>query len=110
MIRKPSPAKNRPAENFEGLDGTMPRSESDVHIQANTGASATTKNEFTTCNHSNGTSKPKRCRSVKSFAKRLSDDGACSKPDQKMAANTKSTTITAVRFISSLVSLAKKKR
>src|ERR1043166_3880048 len=110
MMRKPKPAKKRPAENLAGLEGTMPRSASDVHSQANTGASATTKKEFTTCSHSNGTSKPKRLRLVKSFANRLSDDGACSKPDQKIAANTKSTTMTATRFISSPVRLAKKKR
>src|SRR5215831_926489 len=110
MIRKPSPAKSKPAENFEGLDGTIPRSASVVQTHAKTGASATTKKEFTTWSHSNGTSKPKRFRLVKSFANKLSDEGACSKPDQKMAANTKSTMITATRFISSVVSLAKKKR
>src|SRR5262249_27032162 len=110
MSRKPKPAKKRPAENFDGLDGTIPRSESDVHTHAKTGASATTKNEFTTCSHSNGTSKPKRLRFVKSFAKRLSDDGACSNADQKIAANTNSTMITATRFISSLVSFAKKNK
>src|SRR6478736_807927 len=104
MSKKPRPANRSPAENFAGLEGTTPRSESVVHSHAKTGASATTKKEFTTCSHSKGTSKPKMCRSVKSFANRLSDDGACSKPDQKMAANTKSTTITATRFISSLVS------
>src|ERR1051325_5407040 len=108
MIRKPSPAKKRPAENFAGLEGVVPRAASVVQIHPNTRAS--TKNEFTTCSHSKGTSKPKRLRLVKSFAKRLSDDGACSKPDQKIAAKTKSTAITATRFISSLASLAKKNR
>src|SRR3954464_14443599 len=87
MIKKPRPAKKRPAENFAGLDGLMPRLASDVHSHANTGARATTNSEFTTCSHSNGTSKPNRLRLVKSFANRLSDDGACSNPDQNTAAN-----------------------
>src|SRR5580765_769785 len=106
MIRNPRPAKNNPAENLAGLDGLMPRFANVIHSHAKTGASATTKKEFTTCSHSKGTSKPNRLRLVKSLAKRFSDDGACSKPDQKMAAKTKSTTITATRFISSLVRLA----
>src|SRR5262245_6435224 len=110
MIRKPKPANNKPAANFEGLDGVMSRFASDIHTHANTGASATTKKEFTTCSHSNGTSNPKRFRFVKSFANRLSDDGACSNPDQKIAANTNSTAITATRFISGVDSFAKKKR
>src|ERR1051325_8957800 len=99
MIRNPSPAKNNPAANLEGLDGLTFRLASEVQTQAKTGASATTKNEFTTCSHSNGTSKPNRLRSVKSLANRLSDEGACSNPDQKIAAKTKRTTITATRFI-----------
>src|SRR5215510_4382776 len=73
MIRKPKPAKNKPAANFEGLDGVMSRFASEVHTHANTGASVTTKKEFTTCSHSNGTSKPNRLRLVKSFANRLRD-------------------------------------
>ena len=40
---------------------------------------------------------------VKSRAKRLSDVGACSKADQKIAAKTNSTKITATRFFSSVV-------
>src|SRR5262245_38379529 len=110
MMRNPRPAKKSAAENFAGLDGTTPRLASVVHTQAKTGASATTKNEFTTCSHSKGTSKPNRLRSVKSFANRLREDGACSKPDQKIAANRKSTPITATRFISSVVNLAKMNR
>src|SRR3954467_11327007 len=110
MIRKPSPAKNRPAEKFAGLDGLTPRAARLVHAHANTGASATTKKEFTTCSHSNGTSKPNRLRSVKSLANRLSDDGACSKPDQKIAAKTNNTAMTAERFFSSEVRFAKKNR
>src|SRR3954467_13245383 len=110
MIRNPRPAKNNPAENLAGLEGLMFRLASEVQTHAKTGASATTKKEFTTCSHSNGTSNPKRLRSVKSLAKRLSDDGACSKPDQKIAAKTKSTMITATRFFSSAVRLAKKNR
>src|SRR5262245_21326309 len=110
ISKKPKPAKNSAAENFAGLDGLRPRAAIDVHTHANTGASATTKKEFTTCSHSNGTSKPNRLRLVKSFANRLSDDGACSKPDQKMAANAKSTAITATRFISGVDSFAKKNR
>src|ERR1043166_4867615 len=101
MMRKPSAAKKSPAENLAGLEGVIPRAARVTHSQAKTGANATTRIEFTTCNHSNGTSKPNRLRSVKSFAKRLSDDGACSNPDQKMAAKTNSTRITATRFISS---------
>src|SRR3954463_12970858 len=109
MMRNPKPAKKRPAENFAGLEGAMPRLSREVQTHAKTGASATTKKEFTTCSHSKGTSKPNRFRLVKSLANRFSDDGACSNPDQKMAAKTKSTTITATRFISSPVRLAKKK-
>ena len=52
-----------------------------------------------------GTSKPPICRCVKSLAKRLSDVGACSKALQKMAAKTKSTMMTAMRFFSLPVSL-----
>ncbi len=57
--------------------------------------------EFTDWNHVAGTSNPAICRSVKSRAKRLSDVGACSNADQKIAAKTNRTAITPTRFFSS---------
>ena len=47
---------------------------------------------------------PPTVRSVKSRAKRLSAVGACSNADQKIAAKTNSTTITATRFFSAVES------
>ncbi len=47
-----------------------------------------------------GISIPKTVRSVRSRAKRFSDEPACSKPDQKTAMSRKSQKITAIRLFS----------
>ena len=72
-------------------------------MAAKTGASSTTKKVLTDWNQVAGISKPPTWRSVKSRANRLSDVGAYSNAAQKIAANMKSTKITAMRFFSSPV-------
>jgi hypothetical protein len=73
---------------------------SQIQSQAKTGASRMMNIEFTDWRKLAGTSHPPITRSVRSRAKRLSEEPACSKPDQKTAEKTKSTTITASRFLS----------
>ena len=88
----------------------MPRFASASQTAANTGESAITKNGVADWSQSVGISQPKMCRSVKSRAKRLSEVGACSYADQKMAENTNRTRMTPVRLVSSRSRPAKKKR
>jgi hypothetical protein len=84
----------------------VPRRAIPTHSAANSGANTMMKNEFTDWNAVAGTSMPNMLRSVKSFANRLSDVGACSNAAQKIAENRNSTKITATRFFSSAFSPA----
>src|SRR6478672_10778781 len=86
ITANPRPARARPAANFAGLDGFAFRFPSPVHSAAKTGAKMMMKNELIDWYHRAGTSKPQKLRSVKSFAKRFRDVGACSKAAQKIAA------------------------
>ena len=93
-----------------GLENSRPRFAIVTQSAAKTGARVMTKKEFTDCSQRIGISQPKRLRSVKSAANRLSDVGACSKADQKIVAKTNSTRMTAMRFLSLPSSPAKKNR
>ncbi len=96
--------------NLAGLDTSQPRSASQIQRAPKTGARVITKNELADCSQSVGISQPKIVRSVKSRAKRLSDVGACSKAAQKTIEKRQRAKITAMRFFSSPVSPAKRKR
>src|SRR5437868_801012 len=101
MIRYDAPAAKRAKENFAGLEKSRPRLPSALQTTANTGERRTTKIGVADWSQTIGISQPPPRRSVKSFAKRLSDVGACSYADQNAAEKTKRTRMTRVRFFSS---------
>src|ERR1035437_9613491 len=83
-IANPRPAKNRPAANFAGLEGSRPRS--DTHNHANTGANAMMNSGCTDWNQLAGNRKPRTSRLVFRSANKLREDPAGSKADQNTAA------------------------
>ena len=105
MIAKPTAASSSPRVNLAGLDSSVPRRAMPTQSAAKIGAKMMMKSELIDWNQVAGTSKPNIVRSVKSFANRLSDVGACSNAPQNAAANTNSTKITAMRRFSSPVRL-----
>src|SRR5689334_4786157 len=101
--RNPTANPISPSPNLAGIDGLAFRRPSQTQSHPNTGASTTIMIGLMFWNQPAGISQPKMVRRVSSLANRLSDDPACSKPDQNAAASRNSQKITSSRFFSSAV-------
>ena len=77
------------------------RSDSQPQSIPNTGARATMKKALSDWNQLAGISQLKNVRSVRRSANRLSEEPACSNPDQNRAAPTKNTKMAPTFFFSS---------
>ena len=88
---------------MSGIDGFAFRAANQVQSEPKTGASRMMKTGFTDWSQLAGISQPRITRSVKRSAKRFIEEPACSNPDQKSAARTKSQNITPMRRFSRLV-------
>ena len=82
------------------MDGLRLRRARNTQNQAKNGASVMMNSGLTACSQLAGISQPNSMRSVWRSANRLSEEPACSKPDQNIAAPTNRMMITPTRCFS----------